>query len=206
VIGSLRGVLLERAARSSTSAEVLLEVGGVGYRLSVTSRALKALGPPGSTAFFHVHTHVREDAIVLYGFLTRDEMATFEALMSARGVGPGVALALLSVHTPADLQRAVLAGDADALALVPGIGKKTAARLLVELEARIATISCREGAGVAGVDGGGAAVTPAAELRAALASLGYGPDEVRHAMSKVAGEASLEDQLRQALRELAAVR
>ena len=99
--------------------------------------ALGQIGAPGSPAFLHVHTHVREDAIVLYGFPSRDERACFEALIGAHGVGPAVALALLSVHSPAALQRAVLADDTDALMLVPGIGKKTATRLLIELKARL---------------------------------------------------------------------
>ncbi len=112
-------------------------MGGVGYRVLVPSGALGQIGWPGSPAFLHVHTHVREDAIILYGFPSRDERACFEALIGAHGVGPAVALALLSVHSPAALQRAVLADDADALMLVPGVGKKTAIRLLVELKARL---------------------------------------------------------------------
>src|ERR1700722_9416462 len=137
MIGSLRGVVLDRVARTGQAAEVLLEVGGVGYRVLVPSGSLTQIGPPGSPGFLHVHTHVREDAIVLYGFPSRSERACFEALIGAHGVGPAVALGLLSVHSPAALQRAVLAGDADALMLVPGIGKKTATRLLLELEARL---------------------------------------------------------------------
>jgi Holliday junction DNA helicase RuvA len=93
VIGSLRGVILDRVARAGQAAEVLLEVGGVGYRVLVPSGSLGQVGLPGSPAFLHVHTHVREDAIVLYGFPSREERVCFEALIGAHGVGPAVALA-----------------------------------------------------------------------------------------------------------------
>lgn len=137
MIGSLRGIILDRAARPGQAGEVLLEVGGVGYRVLVPGGALTRIGAPGSPAFVHVHTHVREDALVLYGFPTLDERVCFEALIGAHGVGPAVALALLSVHSPLALQRAVLAEDTDALMLVPGIGKKTATRLIIELKTRL---------------------------------------------------------------------
>jgi Holliday junction DNA helicase RuvA len=146
-----------------------------------------------------VHTHVREDAIVLYGFATRDQRRCFEALVGTHGVGPSLALAILSAHSPASLQRAVLADDIDALVLVPGVGRKTAARLLIDLKARIdlpdlgaePTTAARGGAGVR------------AEVRAALAGLGYGPDEVRQVLQSVPAEGATEEVLRAALRELA---
>ena len=109
----------------------------MGYRAVVPSGVIEKLGPPGSPAYLHVHTHVREDAIVLYGFASRDERACFELLIGAHGVGPAVALAMLSVHTPTALRRAVSAEDTDALMLVPGIGKKTATRLILELKSKL---------------------------------------------------------------------
>ena len=133
MIGSLRGVLLDRTA----TGEVLVEVGGVGYRATVAPTTLVALGELGSQVFLHVHTHVREDALILYGFATLDERRCFEALIGAHGVGPALALAILSVHSPGALRRALLSDDVDALTLVPGVGKKTAARLLVELKSRL---------------------------------------------------------------------
>jgi holliday junction DNA helicase RuvA len=211
VIGSLRGVILDRAARAGQSAEVLVEVGGVGYRVVVPSGALGLLGPPGSAAFLHVHTHVREDAIVLYGFASREERGCFEALIGAHGIGPAVALALLSVHSPAALRRAVETDDADALMLVPGIGKKTATRLLVELKSRLDTdLDDSDLHSVPGLngDGGGATVSASTrtEVRNALASLGYGADEIRHALVRLPADGRVEDQVRLALRELAASR
>jgi Holliday junction DNA helicase RuvA len=213
VIGSLRGVVLDRVTRAGQAAEVLLEVGGVGYRVVVPSGAISQLGPPGSAAFLHVHTHVREDAIVLYGFPTRDERSCFEELIGAHGVGPAVALALLSVHSPAALQRAVENDDADALMLVPGIGKKTATRLLMELKSRLSLdlddADLRLVSGGAGNTNGAATGDAAAartEVRTALASLGYGADEIRLALARLPAEGTVEDQLRLALREMAAVR
>jgi Holliday junction DNA helicase RuvA len=213
MIGSLRGVVLDRVTRAGQAAEVLLEVGGVGYRVVVPSGAISQLGPPGGAAFLHVHTHVREDAIVLYGFPTREERSCFEELIGAHGVGPAVALALLSVHSPAALQRAVESDDADALMLVPGIGKKTATRLLMELKSRLSLDlddpDLRLVSGGAGNSNGAATGDAAAtrtEVRTALASLGYGADEIRSALARLPAEGSVEDQLRLALREMAAVR
>ena len=133
MIGSLRGTLAARGP----SAEVLVDVGGVGYRVLVTTRSAGTLGPLGGEVFLHVHTHVREDAIVLYGFEQDDERRCFDALLGAHGVGPALALAILSALSPASLVRAVLDDDAQALCAVPGVGKKTAARLLIDLKSRL---------------------------------------------------------------------
>ncbi len=213
MIGSLRGVVLDRIGRSGQAAEILLEVGGVGYRVLVPASALGRIGIPGSPAFLHVHTHVREDAIVLYGFPGRDERTCFEVLIGAHGVGPAVALALLSVHTPAALQRAVLGDDADALMLVPGIGKKTAMRLLIELKTRLDMdldgtelhLVGDPNQPARGAEGAESAATRA-EVRAALSGLGYGADEIRHALGRLPADGGLEDQIRMALRELAGAR
>lgn len=210
MIGSLRGVILDRDTRGQ-AAEVLIEVGGVGYRVVVPGGTMSRLGPPGSAAFLHVHTHVREDAMILYGFLTREERLCFEVLIGAHGVGPAVALALLSVHSPAALHRAVHSDDIDALMLVPGIGKKTAVRLIVELKSRLdmdlddSDLLLLDG-GEPGAGADGSAAAARAEVRAALASLGYGADEIRQTLGRLPAEGALEDQIRSALRELASVR
>jgi Holliday junction DNA helicase RuvA len=205
VIGSLRGLLLDRAAVSGQVGEVAVEVGGVGYRVHMPIGIMSQLGPVGSPVFLHIHTHVREDAILLYGFASRDERSCFEALIGAHGVGPAVALALLSVHSPAALRRAVHSDDADALMLVPGIGRKTATRLLVELKSRLDVADDDVALYVVPGDGSGGAGAPGprAEVRAALAGLGYGADEIRHALAQLPLEGTVEDQLRLALRELA---
>jgi Holliday junction DNA helicase RuvA len=208
MIGSLRGILLDRTAKAG-AAEVLVEVGGVGYRATVLPATGAALGELGSDVFLYVHTHVREDAIVLFGFASREERRCFEALIGAHGVGPAVALAILSVHTPAALSRILASDDAEALTLVPGIGKKTAARLLIELKARL-DIDIRldgDDHGYGGsVPASGGAMGPRAEVRAALASLGYGTDEIREAMALVPDEGDPADLLKLALRGLAGVR
>ena len=136
----------------------------------------------------------------------------FEALIGAHGVGPAVALALLSVHSPLALQRAVLAEDADALMLVPGIGKKTATRLIIELKTRldveldgadVQLVGVRSAPGAARPGGTAGSAGTRAEVRAALSGLGYGADEIRHALSRLPTDGALEDQIRLALQELA---
>ncbi|HEY4928618.1 MAG TPA: Holliday junction branch migration protein RuvA [Acidimicrobiales bacterium] len=193
MIGSLRGTLVDRPA----TGEVIVEVGGVGYRASVPTSVLAGLGSVGSPVFLHVHTHVREDAIVLYGFAHADERRCFEALLGAHGVGPSLALAILSALSPATLSTAVLEDDLDTLCLVPGVGKKTAARLLLELKARLDLPS---------LGGGGSSIAPSGsargEARAALAELGYGPEEITGALESVDGDAPVEELVRTALREL----
>jgi len=206
VIGSLRGLVLERGA-AATAGEVLLEVGGVGYRVAVPTGTL-ALADPGAPLFLHVHTHVREDAIVLYGFASRAERLSFEALVSVHGVGPALALAILSTHGPSALQRIVLAEDVDALKLVPGIGAKTAVRLLLELRSKLDLIDLGEPLEV--LVGGPAAMPPRAgdaraDVRAALASLGYGADEIRDAVRSLPPGDDPAELLRTALRQLAGV-
>ena len=204
MIGSLRGVLLDRLAKAG-AAEVLVEVGGVGYRVTVPAATAAALGELGSPAFVYVHTHVREDAIVLYGFATRDERRCFEALIGAHGVGPAVALAILSVHVPSALTRILATDDVDALTLVPGIGKKTAARLLIELKAKLDIDLDGDSFSVGGVGLGATPGTlgPRSEVRAALASLGYSNDEIREAVATLPDDGDVADLLKLALRGLA---
>jgi Holliday junction DNA helicase RuvA len=194
MIGSLRGVLIDRPAPG----EVIVEVGGVGYRASVPTSLLAGLGGPGSQVFLHVHTHVREDAIVLFGFAHADERRCFEALLGAHGVGPSLALAILSSMSPAALSTAVLEDDVEALCRVPGVGKKTAARLLLELKARLDLPTL-------GGDGpvGGGTGSPRGEVRLALVELGYGPEEIRGVMDEVDEDGPVEEMVRTALRQLA---
>ncbi len=192
MIGSVRGTVLER----SPSGEVLVEVGGVGYRCLVPISALGQLSP-GGAAFLMTHLHVREDAMTLFGFPTREERDTFEILILANGVGPKLALAILSVHPPSALRRAVAEDDVDALCLVSGVGKRTAQKLMIELKARLdlPDLDLRD-------DSSGA--PPArAEVRAALTELGYAPDEVRSVLAELPADGSVEDLLRTALKQLA---
>jgi len=208
MIGSLRGMLLDREpARSGPGAEVTIEVGGVGYRVVVAAGTIGGLGDLGGPAFVHVHTHVREDAITLYGFSTRDERQVFEALLGAPGIGPAVALAILATHSPAALRRIARTDDVDALCLVPGIGKKSGAKLLLELKGRLDIDVDGDGPALRLVDGGApSAASPHSEVRAALAGLGYGPDEVRDALRSLPETGEVDTLLRRALQTLAVAR
>jgi holliday junction DNA helicase RuvA len=194
VIGSVRGTVLERAP----TGEAIVEVGGVGYRVLAPLSALGLL-VPGEPTFLFTHLHVRDDALVLYAFPSRVERDTFELLIGATGVGPKLALAICSVHSPSALQRALADDDVAALTLVPGVGKRTAQRLILELQARF------EMPGVVLTDGDTSPDTRA-QVRDALTSLGYEPDEVRDALSDLTDEAPVEQLLREALRRLAGSR
>jgi len=213
VIGSLRGTLLHRQpARTGPGAEITLEVAGVGYRVVVAAGTMGGLGELGGPCFVHVHTHVREDAITLYGFASRDERQVFEALLGAPGIGPAVALAILATHSPAALRRIARTEETDALCLVPGIGKKTAAKLLLELQGRLDVDGdgpgprVFEGEGAADGGGPGEGRGAHAEVRAALAGLGYGPDEVRDTLRTLPEAGNVDVLLRRALRTLAVAR
>ncbi len=194
MIGSVRGSVLERSA----TGEVLVEVGGVGYRVLVPLGAVAGLHP-GTGTFLFTHLHVRDDAMVLFGFPTRDERDTFEVLIGASGVGPKLGLAILSVHSPAALRRALVDDDVAALTLVPGVGTRTAQRLMIELKARL-EVPDFETADDSAVP------SARAEVRAALAGLGYEPDEVRDVLAQVDGDGTVEHLLRDALKLLAVSR
>jgi holliday junction DNA helicase RuvA len=205
VIGLLRGPVVLRTAEC----EVIIDVAGVGYRVAVTpstAASLLAAGR-GSEAMLHVHTHVREDAIVLYGFVHDDERRCFEVLLGSHGVGPALALAIMGILSPAALSTAVLEDDLDTLCTVPGVGRKTAARLLIELKSRLdlpdLSLDPAASARAAGDPATRASRTSRAEARAALSELGYAPDEIRGALDGLRDDVGVEEMLRLALRELA---
>ena len=187
MIGSLRGVVVERLEDST----VLVEVGGVGYLVHVTPRTLAELEPT-SNAFLYVHQHVREDAHTLFGFLDRDERRTFESLIATHGIGPSMAMAILGTHSPRALIDIVANGDAASLTLVPGVGKKTAERLLIELKGRL-NLPIMDGLGVS------SAQSSVAQVREALVGLGYGHDEIRDALRELDAATDAERMLRDAL-------
>ncbi|MGI8755564.1 MAG: Holliday junction branch migration protein RuvA [Acidimicrobiales bacterium] len=205
MIGSLRGTLLDR----SLTGEILVEVAGVGYRVQAGPATSARLGDVGGEIFAWIHHHVREDADTLYGFATKEERDAFEALLGAHGVGPALALAILSVHPPAHLARVLFDDDVAGLCLVPGVGKKTAARLLIELKARL-DVPLGDGVPVDpdAIDAderGSATASARADVRDALAGLGYGPEEIAEATRELAdGDAGT--LLKAALRRLAASR
>src|SRR5262249_41765180 len=144
------------------------------------------------------HQHVRDDALTLFGFLTRDERDTFESLIAASGVGPKLALAILSVHSPTSLRRCLAEDDVDSLIAVPGVGKRTAQRLLVDLKTRVVVPDLD----LTAVPGS-ATPNARAEVRDALTQLGYSGEEVRDVLAQLGDDGTVEDLLRDALRALA---
>jgi holliday junction DNA helicase RuvA len=194
MIGSLRGTILERDLTGS----VLIEVSGVGYVVSVTQRALAEL-EPSTPAFLYTHHHIREDNQQLFGFMSRDERITFQTLITTHGVGPALAMAIIATHPPTALVDIVARGDVGALTLVPGVGKKTAERLLIELKSRL-SVPVLDGVGPVG---GGSVVS---DVREALSGLGYADTEIRDALRELPSTGDAGSLLRDALSLLGARR
>ncbi|MFN3254598.1 MAG: Holliday junction branch migration protein RuvA [Ilumatobacter sp.] len=195
MIGSLRGTIIERHVDGT----VLLEVGGVGYLVTVSLRAIPEL-EPGSTAFLLIHHHIREQEQTLFGFTSIDDKTTFQTLLATHGVGPSLAMAVLATHPPAALIDVVANNDVAALQLVPKVGKKTAERLIVELKNRL-SIAVLDGS--ANASGGGSSV---ADVREALTGLGYGTDEIREVLRELPSDRDSATLLREALKALGARR
>ena len=195
MIGSLRGEILERDLDGS----VLIEVGGVGHVVHVSHRALAEL-EPSSSAFLYIHHHIREADQQLFGFLTRDERVTFQTLIGTHGVGPALGMAIIATHPPVALVDIVANQDVASLTLVPGVGKKTAERLLVELKSRL-SVPVLDGGGSA--ESGGSAMS---DVREALSGLGYGESEIRDTLRELTPTGDAAELLRDALKALGARR
>ena len=180
---------------------VTVDVRGVGYDLRIPLSTFYGLGEPGSEAVFRVHTHVREDALTLFGFATALELRVFEQLIGISGIGPRLALAVLSGIEPAELVRAVGRGDVRRLTSIPGIGKKTAERMGLELRDRLPPVL---DAGSEPEAGGGPSAARG-DLVSALVNLGYVRSSAERAVDVAlgAGDDSFEQVLRRALREIA---
>ena len=189
LISSLRGSL------ESTGPDWAdIAIGGITLRVSIPSSAVETLGGAGSPVRLYTSMQVREDSITLYGFHTADARQTFETLIRVRGIGPSVALSILSIFTPETLAAAVDAGDVKGFTVVPGIGQKTAGRILLELKGKLDFDWDAP-----------SAATPDADALDALAALGYSLAEAREALSAIPREdaASVEDKVRLALQQLA---
>ena len=199
MIGSVRGELLDRL-----DDELLVEVNGLGYRVSVTPATVIEVGEVGSKVFLHVHHHRREDAETLYGFTSIEERRVFETLIGTHGVGPALGLAILSVHSPLGLRHVLATDDVAALCLVPGVGKKTAARLLVELKSRLALPDGADPVVAVDATSQGTDATARSDVREALGALGYGADEIGRALAELPVEGESSELLRLALQRLAA--
>jgi Holliday junction DNA helicase RuvA len=197
MIALLRGSLLEKAAN-----RLIVDVNGVGYEVLVPLSTFYALGDAGGPVTLRTYTHVREDVIALYGFLTRLEQDLFERLISISGVGPKLALAVLSGIEPAELVRALRLNDVARLMAIPGVGKKTAERITLELRDRLPPSI--QAAGPVPV-----AANPADQMRddllSALLNLGYQRPVAERAVENVVGgggEVRFEEALKAVLRLL----
>jgi Holliday junction DNA helicase RuvA len=196
MIASLRGALLESGPDS-----VVIEAGGVGYAVTITAAAQRALPPLGATAFLLVHSHTVQDGpLQLFGFADAEERRVFETLLSVQGVGPKVALAILSSLPIGDLVRAISATDIATLTKIRGVGRKTAERISVELRDKI---------GVSSVSARGGGTLPAAvpagrmgEVHGALTALGYKPSEFDAVLAKLDDSHPVTDLIKQALAAL----
>lgn len=195
MIGSLRGTVLERFA----PATILLEVSGVGYLCTVTTSTFAEM-EPSVEVFVHVHHHIREDAQTLFAFTQRRERDTFDVLISTHGIGPAMAMAILSTYAPTALVGIVASGDTAALTMVPGVGKKTAERLMVELKSRLDLTDEHS------VGGGDGIQSTTADVREALAALGYAPEEIRDVVRQLSTASDPAAMLRDALALLGARR
>lgn len=162
MIAHLSGTLLEKQVQ-----RLVVNVGGVGYDVQVPLSTFYGIGEPGSTVSLRVHTHVREDAIQLFGFGTALELSLFQRLIAVNGIGPKVALSVLSGIEPGDLVRAIRQSDVGRLTSIPGVGKKTAERIVVELKDRLPKSEAAETVDTA--EGGDLR----SDVLSALANLGY---------------------------------
>jgi holliday junction DNA helicase RuvA len=189
MIASVRGEVLVRRPD-----HVVIESGGVGYRLAVSAETLKAVPSHGQEATLHSHLVVRDDSLSLYGFASEEERDLFLELISVNGVGPKVAQAILSGGAPRELLGAIATGDAKRFQAVPGIGKRTAERIIVELRERVAE-SLDEAGLTAGVEDAG----PRVLAREGLVNLGYTPGEAEGLLDGIEGD-SAEELISAALR------
>jgi holliday junction DNA helicase RuvA len=187
--------LVGRLAQKSPEA-LIVDVHGVGYRVMVSLNAFAALPEQGAEVALGIHTHLRETALELFGFLTADEQALFGALITVSGVGPRMALNILSGMPAADLRDALAAGNVNRLIAIPGVGKRTAERLIVELQDRV-----RKLAATAPADGRGPLD---GEAVSALVNLGYRTPDAERAVRTVtaAGARDLAEVIRRALQKL----
>jgi Holliday junction DNA helicase RuvA len=192
MIGRLRGILV-----SKQPPWLLVEVGGVGYELEAPMSTIYDLPPTGKEVILLTHYAVKEDSVALYGFLHEAERALFRNLQKVSGIGAKIALSVLSGVSTNDFARLVQAGDVVALTKIPGIGKKTAERMVVELRDRVDGLAVS----LPGAAGKGAPLDPAGEATVALQQLGYKPAEVTRLVQKVAVDGdSAEAIIRKALR------
>ena len=194
MIHRLRGTLVEKDTEG-----VVLDVGGVGYRASASLTTLRALPSLGEECVIHTRMVVREDAMLLFGFATKEERGAFDALTAVSKVGPKLALAVLSSMSPAEIAEAVARGDVLKFASVPGLGRKSAERLVLELKGKDIAVFAPEPA-ISGDGGGGGG--PYMEAREALTGLGYSLEEAERALNNIPPQDTVEKYIKEALRRI----
>jgi Holliday junction DNA helicase RuvA len=171
----------------------VVDVGGIGMNVFISGSTMDRMPGIGEAVKLYTYTSVKEDSFTLYGFLSRDELSLFKMLITVNGIGPKGGLSILSVMTPDDLRFAIMAGDSKSISAAPGIGKKTAQRIVLELKDKV------EQQDVSGTPGAAPAALPQQgaerEAQAALQALGYTAAEAAKAISAVRGQASETDQL-----------
>jgi Holliday junction DNA helicase RuvA len=195
VIAQVRGRLVRKEPQ-----EAVVDVGGVGYRVTIPLSTFYRIGEPGAEVTLLTHTHVREDALALFGFLTAAEQALFERLIAVSGVGPKLAVSILSGIEAPDLVSALRASDVARLTRIPGVGKKTAERLVLELKDKVQGLAATEEAAPAGP-----AASAQEDLVSALVHLGYSRPEAERGVDRALkedGSGRFEDLLRRSLRIL----
>lgn len=199
MIGRLSGQILQKQPP-----ELLIDVNGVGYEVSAPMSTFYALPDIGESVIIHTHMVVREDAQLLYGFATESERALFRILIKINGVGPKLAITILSGITAEDFIRCIHDNDAAALVRLPGIGKKTAERLIVELKDKVGTEDdAKEASGVAGLSASPAIKSPVGDAVSALIALGYKPNDASKMVRSIETEGlNTEEIIRQALQGL----
>ncbi|HEU0086009.1 MAG TPA: Holliday junction branch migration protein RuvA [Candidatus Paceibacterota bacterium] len=185
MIGSIKGIITQKSDKY-----VLVETSGVGYKITVSAETLSKIGKVGDEAFFWIHTHVREDALDLFGFIENEDLSFFEMLLNVPGIGPRSALAILGIASPDTLRKAIGSGDTNYLTKVSGIGRKTAEKIVLELRDKI------------GSAGENPSLQGELDVLEALKSLGYRENEAREALKKVSPDGDTNKKIKEALKIL----
>ena len=185
MIGSIKGKIILKNEKF-----VIVETGGVGYKISASPDTLSKLTKTDETVSFWIHTHVREDALDLYGFLDYRELEFFEMLINVSGIGPKSALIILSIASIETLKKAIATGDISYLTKISGIGKKTAEKIIIELRDKI------------GEEKSDISLKGELDALEALKSLGYSQNEAREALKKVSADSDTNGKIREALKIL----
>lgn len=185
MIGSIRGKVTLK-----TEKYILVETGGIGYKVSVSTDTISKTNKIDGEIFLFIHTHVREDAFDLYGFLTHEELEFFEMLIGVSGIGPRGALAILGISSIETLSKAISTGDTSYLTKISGIGRKTAEKIVIELRDKV------------GKESAGASLQGELDALEALKALGYSQNEAREALKKVSPDLDINKKIKEALKIL----